>query len=395
MEPESPPPPSFSAAEYRRRHAAARGLLERERLDAFLIFGSSSECRMNQADIYWLSNFSGVRENYLLFPGGGDPVLFVQTFNHVPHARRVSAVADVRPGGGGSASHDVGDAIAAEAVRRGLESVGVVGLMPYQHHCRLRAAAPGVALRDATVAFRSLRCVKSGEELEWIRRAARLTDAAHAALQRDVRPGMREFELLEVIEGAYPHADAETQVAFVGSTSPARPDLCVPSQFPSDRVLQPGDVILTELSVAAHGYGAQSLRTFAVAEEPGPEVRRMHAAAEEAFARVAAAVRTGAGLGDVLAAADVVADRGFVMVDAVLHGFSIGLLPPVVRSRQSPWPAGVAAWTFQPNETVVIQPNVVRPDHRLGVQVGDLCRVTEAGAESLHRYTRDLIVCGS
>jgi Xaa-Pro dipeptidase len=388
------PPTAFSAAEFQRRAAAARRLLDEAHLDALLIFGNSSECRMNQADIYWLSNFSGVRENYLLFPRRSDPVLFVQTFNHVPYARRVSVIADVRPGGGGSASHDVGETIGKEVAQRGLASVGVVGLMPYQHHGRLRATAPGVALHDATVAFRSLRCVKSAEELAWIRRAAQLTDTAHAALERHVRPGMREFELLEIIEGAYPHHDAETQVAFVGSTSPAEPDLCVPSQFPSDRVLGAGDLILTELSVAAHGYTAQSLRTFSIAEEPGPEVQRLYAAAEDAFARLAVAVRTGAGVADVLAAADVVSERGFVMVDAALHGFSIGLLPPVVRSRQSPWPAGVGEWRFRTNETVVLQPNVVRKDHRLGVQVGDLCRVTEAGAEPLHGHSRALIVCG-
>jgi hypothetical protein len=41
--------------------------------------------------------------------------------------------------------------------------------------------------------------------------------------------------------------------------------------------------------------------------------------------------------------------------------------------------------------TVVIQPNVITPDQRAGVQVGDLVLVTETGIEPLHRAPRGLI----
>ncbi len=34
--------------------------------------------------------------------------------------------------------------------------------------------------------------------------------------------------------------------------------------------------------------------------------------------------------------------------------------------------------------TLVVQPNVTTPDHRAGVQTGELVLVTESGAESLH-----------
>ena len=34
--------------------------------------------------------------------------------------------------------------------------------------------------------------------------------------------------------------------------------------------------------------------------------------------------------------------------------------------------------------TVVVQPNVVTPDERAGVQVGELLLVTETGMERLH-----------
>lgn len=34
---------------------------------------------------------------------------------------------------------------------------------------------------------------------------------------------------------------------------------------------------------------------------------------------------------------------------------------------------------------VVVQPNVVTPDERAGVQLGNLLRITQDGAECLHR----------
>ena len=44
--------------------------------------------------------------------------------------------------------------------------------------------------------------------------------------------------------------------------------------------------------------------------------------------------------------------------------------------------------------TVVIQPNVITPDERAGVQTGELVLVTESGWESLHRYPRGLARIG-
>jgi len=43
---------------------------------------------------------------------------------------------------------------------------------------------------------------------------------------------------------------------------------------------------------------------------------------------------------------------------------------------------------------VVIQPNVITPDERMGVQVGELVRVTRTGVESLHRYPMRFVECG-
>ena len=74
-------------------------------------------------------------------------------------------------------------------------------------------------------------------------------------------------------------------------------------------------------------------------------------------------------------------DAGFTIRDDLVHGFVGGYLPPVLgRSRRRPVPD----FTFEAGMTVVVQPNVVTPDERAGVQVGELLLVTDDGAERLH-----------
>ncbi len=44
--------------------------------------------------------------------------------------------------------------------------------------------------------------------------------------------------------------------------------------------------------------------------------------------------------------------------------------------------------------TIVIQPNVITEDERMGVQVGELVRVTRSGVEQMHRSPLRFLRCG-
>lgn len=380
--------PRFSTAEFARRRERVTAFMDGEGLDALVVFGWSALGRAVQADVHYLSGFLGMRDNYVLYPLSGDPVLFVQSYNHVPNAAVIASVTDVRWGG-----TDSGATVGAELAARGLRSVGVVGLMPYQHHAAMRAAAdPSTGFRDVTAGFRRLRVTKSDEELDWLRRGAAFTDATMAALERELRPGLREYELAEIIEHAYLRDGGLTTFYYLASTSMADPDRCVPAQVLSARRLEAGDVVTTEISIAYGGYAGQALRTFTVDADPTPAVRELHEVAETTYRNVAAAIRPGATQEDVLDAADVIEERGFSIRDGLVHGFGIGILPPSIRTRHTSH--GEAPWTFERNQTIVIQPNVITPDERLGVQVGDLCVVGADGAESLHRFPLKLVRTG-
>jgi Xaa-Pro aminopeptidase len=381
--------PTFSDAEVERRQRLVRAFLEETGLDSIVVFGWSAQNRAAQADVYYLSGYMGMRDNYVVFPRDGEPALFAQSYNHVPNAAEVSFLDDVRWGG-----VDNGQTIGEELVARGLQNVGVVGWMPYQQHGSMRrATGDRCKFQDVTAAFRRIRLKKSEEELDWLRKGAAFTDAALGGLRDALTPGIREYQLAAAIEETYLGDGGLTTFYYIASTPMSQPDRCVPAQVLSGREILVGDVVTCEISISYAGYAGQGLRTYTVAAEPTPQISELHQVAEDVYHQVAAAIRTGAGIEDVWKASDAIADRGYTIRDGLVHGFGIGLLPPSIRTRQTTHGLD-DDWVFEAGQTLVIQPNVITADETVGVQVGELCVVTDQGAESLHTFPLQLIRAG-
>jgi Xaa-Pro aminopeptidase len=381
--------PTFTESEVNRRQDLVRAFMAENGLDCLVVFGWSAQNRAAQADVYYLSGYMGMRDNYVLFPRDGEPILYAQSYNHVPNAADVSFLDDVRWGG-----VDSGQTIGEELVRRGLNKVGVVGWMPYQQYDAMRRVVGDRAgFEDVTPLFRRIRLKKSPEELEWLRRGAEYTDAALAGLRDALRPGIKESLLAESIETSYLGDGGLTGFYYLASTPMSAPTRSVPAQVLSDREIAAGDVVSCEISISYAGYAGQGLRTFTVAAEPTPQIAELHQVALEVYHDVATAIRPGAGIEEVWTASDSIADAGFTIRDGLVHGFGIGLLPPSIRTRATTH--GVDDdWVFEAGETIVIQPNVITEDETVGVQVGELCVVTDDGARSLHSFPLELIRAG-
>jgi Xaa-Pro dipeptidase len=381
--------PRFSEQELTRRNTAVRDFMQELSLDGLVVFGWSASGRTAQADVYYLSGYLGMRDNYVVFPADGEPVLFAQSYNHVPNASTVSFLDDVKWGG-----VDNGVTVGEELLRLGARQVGVVGWMPYQQYDSMRrAVGDGAEFRDVTARFRPLRLKKSPEELAWLSKGAAFTDAALQGLADGLQPGVREYELAAAIESSYLRDGGLTSMYYLASTPMSDPDRCVPAQVLSNRRIEVGDVVSCEISIAYAGYAGQGLRTYTVGADPTSQIAELHAVAEEVFHRVAKAMRPGATIEAVWDAADMIAERGFTIRDGLAHGYGIGLLPPSVRTRQTTHGLD-EDWVFEENQTLVIQPNVITPDETVGVQIGDLCVVTPDGAKSLHHFPFELIRAG-
>ncbi|HEY6043009.1 MAG TPA: Xaa-Pro peptidase family protein [Anaerolineae bacterium] len=395
--------PRFSPSEFARRGRLARGLMERHDLRALILFGNSGINRHNQANVYWLSNYLDLHHNYLVVPLDGEPVLLVGLINHVPNARALSVIPDTRWG-----TYEPARELAAWLNQMGIGRgrVGLVGInatfgmgMPYQHFMDLRQACPEIEWIDVTREFARLRAVKSEEEFVWLERAAAYTDATLYALERQVRPGMTEFELIAIIEGAYRAQGGQPHIAFLASMPMQAPTACVPAQNISGRVIEQGDVIILEISASYGGYSGQVHRPIAVGSEPTIEWKKMFDVGVQSFDRICAVIRPDASEVDVIRAAAVLGENGYQIYDDLIHGYGVDIHPPLIdrtccvywgdKTREIP-----AGRKFEADMAIVVQPNPITPDERMGLQVGALTRVTPEGAVSLQNFPMKFIIVG-
>jgi Xaa-Pro aminopeptidase len=390
----------FSPAELERRFALTRNLMGERDLTALLVFGTSATSRASMANPFWLTNHLDLHHCYVVVPldAGRETALYTGLTNHVPNAREVSDVPVIEWGG-----YDPAERVAARLRELGAAHarIGLVGAnatfsmgMPYQHHEQLRSLLPDAELVDVTAPFQRLRLVKSDEEIEWLRRAAALTDDAMRAVAEAAVPGTSEAELVAAGEAAYRAQGGIPRIMFLRSMSMNAPTGCLPAQNPSGRRLRPGDVVITELSASYWGYTGQIHRPIFVDAEPTAEWARLVAVAREAYVAIAGALRPGATELDALAAAEPIREAGYAIYDDLIHGYGVDIQPPVVDRLQFADPPSEPRWTLQGGMTIVIQPNPVTPDERMGLQLGALTVVRDGGAESLHAIPFDALVGG-
>jgi Xaa-Pro dipeptidase len=376
--------PRFSDVEMARRGAALDALMAERGVHHVLIYGAN---RFGSA-VGWLTRWPVTREALVVHTPGERDSLLVNFYNHVPNAERIATEAAVRWAGERSAATAV-----EELERRGARGarIGVMGPLGHRAYAALEVVASSVV--DMNADYTRLRLVKSAEEIEWVRVAAQMTDDAVRAVQRAAVPGTDERQLADAAERAYVARGGTTHIHYFGATPMAEPALSVPAQWPSTRALRGGDALACEVSASFWEYPAQLLRTFAVEEEPSALYRELHDVADAAFDAVAGRLRAGATAAELVEASRVIEDAGFMIRDDLVHGFVGGYLPPVLGSRSRALGA-VPDFTFEAGMTVVVQPNVVTPDERAGVQTGELLLVTEDGAERLHSFERGLLRAG-
>ena len=377
--------PTFSDAELERRHRAFYGLMEQEGVDTALIYGSGRYA----SDIYWLSDWPSSREAYLLMQAGKEPVILMQLFNHYPMARVMSWIKDVR-WAGANTTNSVVDLFR----ERGLEAkrIGLVGSISYQVYNRLRDKYPSATFVDLGSKLRMMRTIKSDDEIERIRTASKLTDQSIQALAEALRAGMREDELPAIIEPVYLKTGGYAGIHFMSSMPMRAPDFPVPSQFQSNRKLQKGDALITEISGAFSGYSGQIHRTFSIGEGPTPEWQKMHDVAMEAFEILSKVIKEGATTTEAEEAAEVIHQRGYSIYDDLVHG--VNQYPPIFQTKTRKRHDSREI-TFRENMVIVIQPNLMTYDEKMGLQFGETLVVKKNGCESLNSYPRQWVTCGA
>lgn len=376
------PFPRFSDAEIARRKQALAAIMGRYGVDQLIVSGEQKV----GSGIPYLTGWVTTSDQMLVFNPDERIKMFVEWVNHTPLAKQITWDCDVEWG-----EHRSLDKLMTELKRRGTKRVGIMGAFNFAKYRRLSAQFPEIV--DLNRDYSLLRLTKSEEEIDWLRIGAAFCDASIRAMRREVRAGINEREIADIVERAYVPFGGTTIIHHCGVTSMANPDCCVPRQHPMNRIVRMGDCMFIEITGEFWGYGGQVLRTFAVDAEPTPLYRELFNVAEAAYDAVTEVIRPGCTMQEIIDAAEVIERAGFTICDDLVHGFGGGYFQPILGSTSrsaGPLPDIVLA----ENMTVVVQPNVINREMTAGVQVGELIRVTKSGFESLHRTPRGFLRLG-
>lgn len=370
--------PRFSAAEMARRRDLMAREMEKAGVDHLVAYAAF----FRGGPVHWLADWLTTYEAALVFSPGRKDTIFVQFYNHLPQARALMPNADMRWGGASTIQAVIGE-LKARGARP--QRVGAAGMVPMGYAKAIAGAFGDVV--DLNPAYGRLRLVKSKEEIDWYRIAARLSDLPIEALRREIRPGLDERDLGGITEAAYTPWRGGNIIHFFLSTPMRAPEAFVPRQHLTARRIAKGDVIACEITASFWEHWGQVLRTFSVGEALTPEYARLHETAERAYDAIFGVLKPGISARELAIGARVIEEAGFTFFDDLVHGFGGGYLQPILGSPTR-GPEPLPEMTLETGMMMVIQPNVITKDQRAGVQTGELVAITKTGAESLHTVPR-------
>ncbi|WP_416061102.1 M24 family metallopeptidase [Rhodococcus indonesiensis] len=259
----------------------------------------------------------------------------------------------------------------------------VVDAMPALHLVPLatRFAVPPVL---ATEVVRQLRMVKDDEEVAALRRAGAAIDRVHAQMERWLRPGRTEAQVAADITAAIV-AEGHTEAAFVIVGS--GPHGADPHHEVSDRVLEPGDVVVVDIGGPVEpGYYSDSTRTYSLGAPPD-DVAAKVGLLEAAQRAAVDAVRPGVTAASIDAAArDVLAAHGLAEVFVHRTGHGIGL-----SVHEEPYIVDGNTDVLRPGMAFSIEPGIYFRGE-WGARIEDIVVVTEDGCEPLNHRPHGLTV---
>src|SRR5207249_7728319 len=131
--------------------------------------------------------------------------------------------------------------------------------------------------------------------------------------------------------------------------------------------------------------------TFSSGGGPTPEWQDLHDVAVEAFETLATVITDGTTTTEAEEAAEVIHERGYSIYDDLVHG--VNQYPPIFQTKTTRRHDSREI-TFRENMVIVIQPNLMTHDEKMGLQFGETLVVTKKGCESLNAYPREWVTCG-
>ena len=269
------------------------------------------------------------------------------------------------------------------AKRVGFESAHLT----FDQHQEWAEVAEGFELVPTKDLVEALRAVKDEDELDTIKRAVALSDAAFAHILGSIEPGMTEKDVAWELE-LYMRTHGAEKVAFdliIG----AGPNGAMPHATVSDRAIQAGEPIVIDLGAVLDGYHSNLTRTICLGE-PDDKFREIYGlvlgaqlAAEDGMEGIKPGM-TGK-------EADAIARR---VIEEAGYGeqFGHGLGHGVgLAIHEKPMLGRLSEDVLKPGMVLTVEPGIYIPGWG-GVRIEDMVVLREDGVEVLSQATKEPLV---
>ncbi len=273
----------FPATEYERRIEALQTRMEAAGLSALLL--------TTAADIFYTTGFltrfweSPARPWFVIVPSHGKPIAVIPSIGRDLMAR--TWVADIRTWDAPDPVDD-GVSLLGDTLREVAGDIGLIGTpMGLETHLRMPLAdyhalighLGPARLIDGTDVVQRVREVKSEHEIDKIRAACRIGDAAFTRVPEIVQQAPRLDHVFRRFQMALLDEGADWVSYIAGGAGPGGyGDVISPAD---DTSLQTGDILMLDTGAVKDGYFCDFDRNFSIGP-PADDVRRTHAALHQA-----------------------------------------------------------------------------------------------------------------
>lgn len=375
----------FPVSEYHGRIARLQQKMAGAGVDGVVVLGN----RADMSNVRYLSNFEDFYggETFVFVPASGEPSL---TTNAIMHGEAMHSgiqdawMRDVRCA---AAPRTVTGAASPATIYDHLEDfvnehacatgrIGVCGDFAHDLVGFLEATFPSARIVQVQPLLAEMRTIKSPAEVEVMRKAAHLADAAMKAALDAVRPGVSEFDLAAEAAHAMFKGGAE-HLGFAMSVVAGK--RCgFKHMAPTANKVQPGDMVYIDVGARYMGYYSDCSRQR-VCGEPNAEQRRFIDAQIEIVETVTRAARPGSVIAELAEIGIDVARRAGYEPYLYFRGHGIGCH---THDRPSFAPGNPAR--LEENMVFCFEPMLVRTEFGTACWE-DMWHVTATGVESLNR----------
>jgi Xaa-Pro dipeptidase len=364
------------------------GILETEKLDAVAFVPGPNFQRLFAANFHLME-----RPLVVIVPKRGEPVAIVPSLEMASFAK-LSFPGEVYSWTDEAGYQDAFAAAAAAGDATGLSELAQkprIGLeaqrMRVFEQMALQTALPTAEFVDAHAAISSIRLTKTAQEIELLKKAIEISEAALEATLQQVQIGQTEKQIEAILlNELFAHgADglAFEPIVAAGDNS-AQPH----ATARADYEIRSGDALLFDFGASWQGYNADITRTFFVGavSDHDRAFYETVLTANQRGREVSRAGTTAHAVDD--SVQKVLENSQFAAFRVHKTGHGLGLdvheAPQIMRGNHT---------DLEPGMIFTVEPGLYRPGE-CGVRIEDDVVVTEDGIDCLTSFSRDLRIVG-